>query len=91
MDGEAITGLRTAAGAALSVRARARGRARVLAVSDPASRRGRTCGCCLGAAFSDVRLVARDPAAAARLGVAAGSVEGADVVCPTTSPASTPW
>ena len=29
-----------------------------------------------GAAFADVRLVARDPAAAERLGVAAGSVDG---------------
>ena len=38
--------------------------------------------------FSDVRLVARDPAAAERLGVAAGSVEGADVICLTTSSSS---
>ena len=35
-----------------------------------------------------MRLVARDPAAASRLGVAAGTVEGADVVCLCTSSSS---
>ena len=35
--------------------------------------------------FDDVRLVARDPSAAPRLGVASGSVEGADVICLCTS------
>ena len=39
--------------------------------------------------FSSVRLVARDPAAAERLGVEAGTIEGADVICLTTS-SSTP-
>ena len=38
--------------------------------------------------FAEVRLVARDPSAAARLGVSAGRVEGADVVCLTTGASS---
>ena len=82
MDGEAITGLRTAAGSALSVRALARDDARVLAVvGSGVQARAHLRMLPLVRPFSDVRLVARDPAAAARLGVAAGTVEGADVVC----------
>ena len=89
MDGEAITGMRTAAGAALSVRALARADARVLAiVGSGVQARAHLRMLPLVRPFSDVRLVARDPGAAARLGVAAGSVEGADVVCLTTSSSS---
>src|SRR3954451_20338587 len=90
MDGEHITGLRTAAAAALSTRALAREDATVLAVvgsgvqarADPRMLpRGRD--------FSSLRLGASDPAAPERLGVEAGTIEGADVICLTTS-ASTP-
>jgi len=89
MDGEAITGLRTAAGSALSARALAREDARVLAVvGSGVQARAHLRMLPLVRPFSDVRLVARDPAAAARLGVAAGTVEGADVVCLTTSSSS---
>jgi alanine dehydrogenase len=42
----------------------------------------------LARSFAEVRVLARDPGAAARLGVAAGSVEGADVICLTTSSSS---
>ena len=83
MDGEAITALRTAAGSALSVRALARADARVLAVvGSGVQARAHLRMLPLVRPFSDVRLVARDPAAAERLGVAAGSVEGADVDLP---------
>jgi alanine dehydrogenase len=86
MDGEHITGLRTAAGAALSTRALARADARVLAVvGSGAQARAHLRLLPLARAFDEVRLVARDPGAAARLGVDAGTVEGADVVCLTTS------
>jgi ornithine cyclodeaminase/alanine dehydrogenase-like protein (mu-crystallin family) len=86
MDGEAITALRTAAGSALSVRALARADASVLAVvGSGVQARAHLRMLPLVRPFSDVRLVARDPSAAARLGVAAGSVDGADVICLTTS------
>jgi ornithine cyclodeaminase/alanine dehydrogenase-like protein (mu-crystallin family) len=86
MDGEAITGLRTAAGSALATRALARPDARVLAVvGSGVQARAHLRLLPLVRSFSEVRLVARDPSAAERLGVAAGSVEGADVVCLCTS------
>ncbi|HEX6023661.1 MAG TPA: ornithine cyclodeaminase family protein [Solirubrobacter sp.] len=90
MDGEAITGLRTAAGSAVSTRALAREDARVLAVvGSGVQARAHLRMLPLVRPFTDVRLVARDPSAASRLGVAAGTVEGADVVCLCTS-SSTP-
>jgi ornithine cyclodeaminase/alanine dehydrogenase-like protein (mu-crystallin family) len=86
MDGEHITGLRTAAAAALSTRACAREDASVLAVvGSGVQARAHLRMLPLVRPFASVRLVARDPGAAARLGVAAGTVEGADVVCLTTS------
>lgn len=86
MDGEHITGLRTAAAAAVSTRALAREDARVLAVvGSGVQARAHLRMLPLVRDFADVRLVARDPGAAARLGVPAGTVEGADVVCLTTS------
>jgi ornithine cyclodeaminase/alanine dehydrogenase-like protein (mu-crystallin family) len=89
MDGEAITALRTAAGSALSARALAREDARVLAVvGSGVQARAHLRMLPLVRPFSDVRLVARDPSAASRLGVPAGSVDGADVICLTTSSAS---
>jgi ornithine cyclodeaminase/alanine dehydrogenase-like protein (mu-crystallin family) len=89
MDGEAITGLRTAAGSALSVRALAREDARVLAVvGSGVQARAHLRLLPLVRDFSDVRLVARDPSAPSRLGVAPGTVEGADVVCLCTSSSS---
>ena len=89
MDGEHITGLRTAAGAALSVRMLAREDAHVLAiVGSGVQARAHLRMLPLVRDFTSVRLVARDPAAAARLGVEAGTVAGADVVCLTTSAAS---
>jgi ornithine cyclodeaminase/alanine dehydrogenase-like protein (mu-crystallin family) len=90
MDGEAITGLRTAAASALSVRLLAREDARSVAVvGSGVQARAHLQMLPLVRPFDDVRLVARDPSAAARLGVAAGSVEGADVVCLCTG-SSTP-
>ena len=90
MDGEHITGLRTAAGAALSTRALAREDASVLAVvGSGVQARAHLRLLPLVRDFEEVRLVARDPDAAERLGVAAGTVEGANVICLTTS-ASTP-
>lgn len=89
MDGEHITALRTAAGSALSTRALAREDASVLAVvGSGIQARAHLRMLPLVRSFSSVRLVARDPGAAARLGVAAGTVEGADVVCLTTSASS---
>jgi alanine dehydrogenase len=89
MDGEHITGLRTAAAVALSTRALAREDARVLAVVGAGVQaRAHLQLLPLVRAFDDVRLVARDSGAAARLGVHAGTVEGADVVCLTTSAGS---
>ena len=90
MDGEHITGLRTAAGAALSTRALARANASVLAVvGSGVQARAHLRLLPLVRDFAEVRLVARDPSAAQRLGVAAGTVEGAHVICLTTS-SSTP-
>lgn len=82
MDGEAITALRTAAGSALAVRACAREDASVLAVvGSGVQARTHLELLPVVRSFSDVRLVARDPSAADRLGVPAGTVEGADVIC----------
>ena len=89
MDGEHITGLRTAAAAALSTRALAREDASVLAiVGSGVQARAHLRMLPLVREFSSVRLVARDPTAAARLGVEAGTIEGADVICLTTSSSS---
>src|SRR4051812_34883089 len=86
MDGEHITALRTAAGSALAVRALARADAAVLAVvGSGVQARAPLRMLALVREFREVRLVARDPGAAARLGVAAGTVEGADVICLTTA------
>jgi alanine dehydrogenase len=86
MDGGHITGLRTAAAAALSARALAREDARVLAIVGSGIQAAAHLRMLpLVRTFSEVRLVARDPGAAARLGVAAGTTVGADVVCLTTS------
>src|SRR4051812_17098253 len=89
MDGEHITGLRTAAAAALSTRALAREDASVLAVVGAGVQaRAHLRMLPLVRPFRTIRLVARDPGAAARLGVEAGTGEGADVICLTTSSAS---
>jgi ornithine cyclodeaminase/alanine dehydrogenase-like protein (mu-crystallin family) len=89
MDGEAITGLRTAAASALSVRALSRSDSQVLAVvGSGVQARAHLRMLPLVRPFTDVRLVARDPDAASRLGVAAGTVEGADVICLCTSSSS---
>ncbi len=86
MDGEHVTALRTAAAAALSVRALAREDASVLAiVGSGVQARAHLRMLPLVRDFDDVRVVARDPSAAARLGARAGSTEGADVICLTTS------
>jgi ornithine cyclodeaminase/alanine dehydrogenase-like protein (mu-crystallin family) len=82
MDGEAITAVRTAAGSALATRACARENASVLAiVGSGVQARAHLELLPLVRSFADVRLVARDPSAAERLGVAPGTVEGADVIC----------
>jgi alanine dehydrogenase len=88
MDGEHITALRTAAAAALAVRACARGNARTLAiVGSGVQARAHLRMLPLVRDF-EVRLVARDPAAAERLGVAPADEPGdADVICLTTSAA----
>src|SRR5262245_1313734 len=89
MDGDVITALRTAAGSALATRALAREDARVLAVvGSGVQARAHLQLLPLVRGFTDVRLVARDPGAAARLGVPAGSVDGADVICLCTASAS---
>jgi ornithine cyclodeaminase/alanine dehydrogenase-like protein (mu-crystallin family) len=87
MDGEHITALRTAAAAALAVRACAREDARSLAiVGSGVQARAHLRMLPLVRDFADVRLVARDPAAAERLGVAAAEAPGdADVICLTTA------
>jgi ornithine cyclodeaminase/alanine dehydrogenase-like protein (mu-crystallin family) len=86
MDGEHITGLRTAAAAALSTRALAREDASVLAVvGSGVQARAHLRMLPLVRPFSSVRLVARDPGAAERLGGEPGTIEGADVICLTTS------
>ncbi len=89
MDGDVITALRTAAGSALSTRALARENASVLAVvGSGVQARAHLRMLPLVRSFSEIRLVARDPDAASRLGVAAGTAEGADVVCLTTGASS---
>jgi ornithine cyclodeaminase/alanine dehydrogenase-like protein (mu-crystallin family) len=86
MDGEAITALRTAAASAVATRVLAREDARVLAVvGSGVQAQAHLRMLPLVRAFDEVRLVARDPEAGPRLGVATGSVEGADVICLTTS------
>jgi alanine dehydrogenase len=94
MDGEEITGLRTAAGAALSTRALAREDASVLAVVGAGVQaRAHLRLLPLVRDFAEVRVVARDPRAAERLVAASArprvvvgdSTEGADVICLTTS------
>src|SRR4051794_1848958 len=85
MDGDVITGLRTAAAAALSVRACAREAASVVAVVGSGVQAQAHLRLLPLVGDWDFRLVARDPGAAARLGVPAGDLEGADVVCLTTS------
>jgi ornithine cyclodeaminase/alanine dehydrogenase-like protein (mu-crystallin family) len=86
MDGEHITALRTAAAAALAVRACAREDARRLViVGAGVQARAHLRMLPLVREF-DLRLAARDPAAADRLGVAAATAPGdADVICLTTS------
>jgi ornithine cyclodeaminase/alanine dehydrogenase-like protein (mu-crystallin family) len=89
MDGEVITALRTAAGSALATRACAREDVAVLAVvGSGVQARAHLQLLPLVRSFGDVRLVARDPAAAARLGVAPGTVKGADVICLCTGSAT---
>src|SRR3954452_15590224 len=87
MDGEHITALRTAAAAALAVRACAREDARTLAVvGSGVQARAHLRMLPLVRDFADVRLVPRDPQAAERLGVSAAAAPGdADVICLTTS------
>jgi ornithine cyclodeaminase/alanine dehydrogenase-like protein (mu-crystallin family) len=86
MDGEHITALRTAAAAALAVRECARDDARTLAiVGSGVQARAHLRMLPLVRDF-DLRLVARDPGAAERLGVPAADAPGdADVICLTTS------
>jgi ornithine cyclodeaminase/alanine dehydrogenase-like protein (mu-crystallin family) len=86
MDGEHITGLRTAAGAALSTRALARGDASVLAIVG-AGVQARTHLALLPLVreFTEVRIVARDPAAAQRL-IAEHETSGAASPHPAGSP-----
>src|SRR3954452_23115641 len=89
MDGEHITALRTAAATALAVRAAARSDASVLAiVGSGVQARAHLSLVPRVRSFSSVRLVARDPTAAHRLGVRAGTIDGADVICLTTSSTS---
>src|SRR3954452_7577074 len=87
MDGEHITALRTAAAAALSVRALAREDVRVAAiVGSGVQARAHLRMLPLVRAFAEVRLVARNPGAAERLRVPAGGAPGdADGICLTTS------
>jgi alanine dehydrogenase len=88
MDGDHVTALRTAAAAAVSVRLAARPDARVLTVVG-AGVQARAHLRVLGPAFAERRVVARDPAAAARLAAefdARLTAElGGDVICLTTS------
>jgi alanine dehydrogenase len=91
LDGEAITGRRTAAATAVSVRALARTDARVLAVVGAGVQaRAHLELVPRVREFAEVRVVARDRAAAERLagefGAAAAAEPGdADVICLTTS------
>jgi ornithine cyclodeaminase/alanine dehydrogenase-like protein (mu-crystallin family) len=87
MDGEHITALRTAAAAALAVRALARPDARTLAiVGSGVQARAHLRMLPLVRDFTEVRIVARDPQAAERLGGTPADAPGdADVVCLVTS------
>src|SRR4051794_36320066 len=87
MDGEHITALRTAAAAALSVRALAREDARVAAiVGSGVQARAHLRMLPLVRDLAEIRLIARDPAAAARLGAVPADEPGdAGVICLTTS------
>jgi ornithine cyclodeaminase/alanine dehydrogenase-like protein (mu-crystallin family) len=91
LDGEAITGARTAAASAVSVRALAREGARVLAVvGSGVQARAHLQVIPRVRAFAEIRVVARDRAAAERLAgefgaVAAAEPGDADVICLTTS------
>jgi ornithine cyclodeaminase/alanine dehydrogenase-like protein (mu-crystallin family) len=87
MDGEHITALRTAAAAALAVRALARPDARTLAiVGGGVQARAHLRMLPLVREFAEVRVIARDPQAAARLGATAAAAPGdADVICLVTS------
>jgi alanine dehydrogenase len=91
LDGEAITGARTAAATAVSVRALAREDARVLAVvGSGIQARAHLELVPLVRDFAEVRIVARDRAAGERLAGEFGAVTAAgpgdaDVVCLTTS------
>src|SRR3954471_22069459 len=87
MDGEHITALRTAAAAALSVRALARADARVAAiVGSGVQARAHLRMLPLVRDFAEIRIVARDAGAAARLGAPAAAAPGdAGVICLTTS------
>jgi alanine dehydrogenase len=89
MDGDVITALRTAAAAALSVRACAREDASVVAVVGSGVQASAHLRMLPFVGDWTFRLVARDVDAGARLGVPVGGVDGADVVCLTTS-SSTP-
>jgi ornithine cyclodeaminase/alanine dehydrogenase-like protein (mu-crystallin family) len=99
MDGDVITAMRTAAGSALSTRLLARADARVLTVlgTGPQARAHALLTAPVRA-FDEVRVAGRDPAKAAVLAgdlAAQGlpsracgindAIEGADVVCATTS------
>jgi ornithine cyclodeaminase/alanine dehydrogenase-like protein (mu-crystallin family) len=92
MDGEHITALRTAAAAALAARACARADARVLSVvGSGVQARVHLMLLPLVRRFTEIRVVARDQAAAAALaasvggGVVAPSAGDADVICLATS------
>jgi ornithine cyclodeaminase/alanine dehydrogenase-like protein (mu-crystallin family) len=87
MDGEHITALRTAAAAALAVRACARPDARRLViVGSGVQARAHLRMLPLVGDFAEIRLAARDPAAAERLGATpADDPADADVICLTTS------
>lgn len=87
MDGEHITALRTAAAAALAVRALARPDARTVAiVGSGVQARAHLTMLPLVRDFAEVRIVARDPRAAERLGGTPADAPGdADVVCLVTS------
>jgi alanine dehydrogenase len=89
MDGGHVTAMRTAAGSALSVRLAARPDARVLSVVGSGVQ-ARAHLALLACDFEEVRVTARDPAAARELAEAFGArvtgapADGADVICLTT-------
>jgi ornithine cyclodeaminase/alanine dehydrogenase-like protein (mu-crystallin family) len=93
MDGDHVTAMRTAAGSALSIRLAAREDARVLSVVG-AGVQARAHLRLLAPCFAQVRVTARDGAAARRLAAEFGAsvtdrpADGADVVCLTTGAGS---